>query len=74
MPTMTIKPIFSFGDIVYHVTDPNQNKGVIVNYEVHPKGLKYTVSFNGDTETFYAFELTDKQGEITKKEEPEEDE
>jgi hypothetical protein len=74
MPKMTINPLFQYGNIVYHLTDPEQAKGIVVGYEVHPKGLKYIVSFNGNAEGFYAFELTDTLGDITAKKEEESEE
>jgi hypothetical protein len=69
MPTKTIKPLYDYGDIVYHLTDPGQCKGIVVGYEVWTSGLKYVVSFNGDSEAFYAFELTETPGEVVVKEE-----
>lgn len=74
MPTMTIKPVFSFGDIVYHATDPRQEKGIVVSYEVHPKGIKYVVSYNGMMDSFYYFELSSTPGEVAPKQENDDDE
>lgn len=67
MPTKTIKPLYEYGDIVFHLTDPEQCKGIVLGYEVWTSGLKYIVSFNGSEEAFYAFELSDKPGEKTAK-------
>lgn len=72
MPQMTIKPVYKWGDIVYHLTDPDQAKGIVLGYEVHPKGLKYIVSFNGNSEAFYAFEITETPGEVSQKREDDE--
>lgn len=74
MPSKTIKPLYDYGDIVFHLTDPEQCKGMVLGYEVWKSGLKYIVSFNGNQEAFYAFELTETAGEVTSKKEDNEDE
>lgn len=74
MPTKTIRPAYDYGDIVYHLTDPQQCKGIVLGYEVWRSGLKYIVSFNGDSEAFYVFELTETPGEVAKKEDEDEEE
>lgn len=74
MPIKNIKPLYDFGNIVYHLTDPEQCKGIVVGYEVHPGNLKYLVSFNGSAEAFYAFELTETMGEVIIKKTDGEDE
>jgi hypothetical protein len=45
-----------------------------LGYEIWKSGLKYIVSFNGASEAFYYFELTETAGEVTKKHEDEEEE
>jgi hypothetical protein len=74
MPTKTIKPMYDYGDIVYHLTDPEQCKGIVLGYEVWKSGLKYIVSFNGASEAFYFFELTQTPGEVTTTKEDEDEE
>ena len=74
MPVKTIKPKYDYGDIVYHLTDPQQCKGIVLGYEVWRSGLKYIVSFNGASEAFYVFELTETPGEVAPKSDDDEEE
>jgi len=53
---------FNIKDFVYVITDPDQNKGVVVAIIVHDeKCLTYKVSIGSETQEYYDFELsTDK--------------
>lgn len=67
MPIKTIKPVYDYGEIVYHLTDPEKCMGIVLGFEVWTSGLKYMVSFNGNHEAFYAFELTQTPGDVAPK-------
>lgn len=59
---MVIDNKFDFGDIVYQLTDPDQNPGIVVSIEIYKGGeYLYKVSKGGVTSSHYDFELsTDK--------------
>ena len=52
----TIK--YKIGDIVYHITDPDQNQKVIVGYMIRKNNIQYQTSQNGNYDTVYEFEIS----------------
>ena len=56
---MNIKPIFEIGQIVYSITDPEQNARMVTGYTIR-KDLKiyYLVSFVDCERQFEEYELT----------------
>ena len=52
----TIK--YKIGDIVYHITDPNQNARVVIGYNIRSNNIMYTLSLNGNYDNSYEFEIS----------------
>lgn len=55
---MQINPLFKIGDIVYSVTDPEQNARMVTGYTVRKNNLMYLVTFVDRESPFEAFELS----------------
>ena len=59
---MTIIPKFKIGEIVYSITDPEQNARMITGYTVRKNGLiSYLVTFIDYERQFEDFELTNEK-------------
>ena len=57
---MNIKNIYNFGDIVYLVTDMQQEPRCITGISIRPGHLVYLATDGTGTESgFYGFELSD---------------
>ena len=56
---MTIIPKFKIGEIVYSITDPEQNARMITGYTIRKNGLiSYLVTFIDCERQFEDFELS----------------
>ena len=56
---MTITPKFKIGEIVYSITDPEQNARMVTGYTVRKNGLiSYLVTFIDCERQFEDFELS----------------
>ena len=56
---MTIIPKFKIGEIVYSITDPEQNARMVTGYTVRKNGLiSYLVTFIDCERQFEDFELS----------------
>ena len=56
---MTIIPKFKIGEIVYSITDPEQNARMVTGYTIRKNGLiSYLVTFIDCERQFEDFELT----------------
>lgn len=56
---MTITPKFKIGEIVYSITDPEQNARMVTGYTIRKNGLiSYLVTFIDCERQFEDFELT----------------
>ena len=59
---MTIIPKFKIGEIVYSITDPEQNARMVTGYTVRKNGLiSYLVTFIDCERQFEDFELTNEK-------------
>ena len=59
---MTIIPKFKIGEIVYSITDPEQNARMVTGYTVRKNGLIfYLVTFIDCERQFEDFELTNEK-------------
>ena len=56
---MTITPKFKIGEIVYSITDPEQNARMVTGYTIRKNGLiSYLVTFIDCERQFEDFELS----------------
>ena len=56
---VTLNVEYTYGDVVYIITDSEQEKGIIVGYEILPGDLiKYRVNSENYTTTFFDFEIS----------------
>ena len=56
---MTIIPKFKIGEIVYSITDPEQNARMVTGYTIRKNGLiSYLVTFIDCERQFEEFELS----------------
>lgn len=56
---MTILPKFMIGEIVYSITDPEQNARMVTGYTIRNNGLiLYLVTFIDSERQYEAFELS----------------
>ena len=56
---MTIAPKFKIGEIVYSITDPEQNARMVTGYTIRKNGLiSYLVTFIDCERQFEDFELS----------------
>ena len=56
---MTITPKYKIGEIVYSITDPEQNARMVTGYTIRKNGLiSYLVTFIDCERQFEDFELT----------------
>ena len=56
---MTIIPKFKIGEIVYSITDPEQNARMVTGYKIRKNGLiSYLVTFIDYERQFEDFELS----------------
>ena len=59
---MTIIPKFKIGEIVYSITDPEQNARMVTGYTIRKNGLiSYLVTFIDYERQFEDFELTNEK-------------
>lgn len=59
---MTIIPKFKIGEIVYSITDPEQNARMVTGYTIRKNGLiSYLVTFIDCERQFEDFELTNEK-------------
>ena len=59
---MTIIPKFKIGEIVYSITDPEQNARMVTGYTIRKNGLiSYLVTFIDCERQFEYFELTNEK-------------
>ena len=59
---MTITPKFKIGEIVYSITDPEQNARMVTGYTIRKNGLiSYLVTFIDCERQFEDFELTNEK-------------
>lgn len=57
--TYTFRTEYAHGDKVYHVTDKDQNVGIITDIEISPNNLvSYYVNFGTSSTKHYEFELS----------------
>lgn len=55
---MVIDAKYSFGDIVYCVTDAEQCLIIVTELKICPTGIIYVCSKNRESASFYDFELS----------------
>ena len=59
---MTIIPKFKIGEIVYSITDPEQNARMVTGYTIRKNGLiSYLVTFIDCERQFEDFELSNEK-------------
>lgn len=58
---MKVNNKYTFGDIVYLITDPEQLKRVVTAIIAKPDGILYEVSQGVDAQNHYECELSDVQ-------------
>lgn len=63
---MKVNNKYSFGDIVYLVTDKDQLKRVVTGIILKPDGMMYEVCQAIDTQNHYECELSDTEDIIMK--------
>lgn len=61
MATIKIEALYEIGDVVYFITDKEQNQYVVTGYIVRQTRTTYIVSHNGDEKYAYEFELSDEK-------------
>lgn len=49
---------YNITDLVYVITDPDQNQGVITGYLVDQDSILYRVSVGSQSNYYYGFELS----------------
>ncbi len=49
---------FKIGDVVYHKSDPDQNRKLVIGYNIRKNHISIVTSSNGSYDTFYEFELS----------------
>lgn len=49
---------FKIGDMVYHKTDPEQNRKLVIGYNIRKGHIVIVTSNPGSYDTFYDFELS----------------
>ena len=62
----TIDNKFEIGDLVYIVTDTEQEPGLIICIEVYQGDLLYRVAQGHNNDSFYDFELSREKNEVLK--------
>ena len=58
MKTIRFNAEFEIGDIVYHVSDPDQERLVVVSYSIDAHGVMYVCSSRYSSRQYYKSELT----------------
>jgi len=49
---------FKMGDMVYHKSDPDQNRKLVIGYNIRKDHIGIVTSYNGNYDTVYEFELS----------------
>jgi hypothetical protein len=64
MPSMTIKPAFELGEIVYLITDPEQMPRMVTGYYISP-GISYELRAADDDASIHTLkEISKEQGKV----------
>jgi hypothetical protein len=64
MPSMTIKPAFELGEIVYLITDPDQQERMVTGYYINP-GISYELRCSDDEASIHTLkEISKEKGKL----------
>jgi len=58
MTRLHIEIEYKIKDMVYVITDPDQNKGIVTAFLIDENSVMYRVCVGSNSNYYYAFELT----------------